>query len=206
MPVKVPWLKGVFPALVTPFAKDEEFDEKAYRNLIRHVLPHVDGLVPCGTTGEFPYLTVEEQKRIVGVAVEEARTKPVIAGTGAAGTRQAIELARNAKDAGASACLIVTPYFLHPSDKGVYQHFYEIARAVDIPIILYNIPQVVDRYLPRTVIEDLSDILNIVGLKDSSGNLTYTMEVLEMTQGRIEKELAATVVKAADSVSAELKW
>ena len=109
MPVKVPWLKGVFPALVTPFAKDEEFDETAYRDLIRHVLPHVDGLVPCGTTGEFPYLSVEEQKHIVGVAVEEAGGKPVIAGTGAAGTRQAIELARHAKEAGASACLIVTP-------------------------------------------------------------------------------------------------
>jgi 4-hydroxy-tetrahydrodipicolinate synthase len=186
MPVKVPWLKGVFPALVTPFAKDEAFDDKAYRNLIRHVLPHVDGLVPCGTTGEFPYLSVEEQKHIVGVAVEEAGAKPVIAGTGAAGTRQAIELARNAKEAGASACLVVTPYFLHPSDKGVYQHFYEIAKAVDIPIILYNIPQAVDRYLPRTVIEDLSDIPNIVGLKDSSGNLTYTMEVLEMIQDRMD--------------------
>ncbi len=202
MPVKVPWLKGVFPALVTPFAKDEEFDEKAYRTLIRHVLPHVDGLVPCGTTGEFPYLSVEEQKRIVGVAVEEAGdgsagtsaspvepltgAKPVIAGTGAAGTRQAIELARNAKEVGASACLVVTPYFLHPSDKGVYQHFYEIAKAVDIPILMYNIPQTVDRYLPRTVIEDLSDIPSIVGLKDSSGNLTYTMEVLEMIQGRID--------------------
>ena len=194
MPVKVPWLKGVFPALVTPFTKNEEFDEEAYRNLIRHVLPHVDGLVPCGTTGEFPYLSVEEQKRIVGVAVEEAGggsagltgAKPVIAGTGAAGTRQVIELARNAKEAGASACLVVTPYFLHPSDKGVYQHFHEIAKAVDIPIIMYNIPQTVDRYLPRTVIEDLSDIPNIVGLKDSSGNLTYTMEVLEMIQGRID--------------------
>lgn len=186
MPVKVPWLKGVFPALVTPFTKDEEFDEEAYRNLIRHVLPHVDGLVPCGTTGEFPYLSVEEQKRIVRVAVEEAGGKPVIAGTGAAGTRQAIELAHNAKEVGASACLVVTPYFLHPSDKGVYQHFYEIARAVDIPIVMYNIPQTVDRYLPRPVIEDLSDIPNIVGLKDSSGNLTYTLEVLEMTQGRID--------------------
>jgi len=95
-------------------------------------------------------------------------------------------LARNAKEAGASACLIVTPYFLHPLDKGVYQHFYEIAKAVDIPIIMYNIPQTVDRYLPRTVVEDLSDIPNIVGLKDSSGDLTYTMEVLEMTQGRID--------------------
>ena len=186
MPVKVPWMKGVFPALVTPFDKKENVDEETFRNLIRHVLPHVDGLVPCGTTGEFPYLTREEQKRLVEIAVEEAGGKPVIAGAGAPSTRQAIELARDAKEAGATACLIVTPYFLHPSDKGVYQHFSEIAQAVDIPIILYNIPQVMDAYLPRRVVEDLADIPNIVGLKDSSGNLTYMMEVLEFCGDRID--------------------
>ena len=183
---KLPFPPGVFPALVTPFDRDEGVDESAFRGLIRHVIDHVDGLVPCGTTGEFPYLSVEEQKRLVEIAVEESQGKPVIAGTGAPSTRQAIELARNAKEAGASACLVVTPYFLHPSDKGIYQHFYELAQAVDIPIILYNIPQVVDAYLPRTVVEDLADIDNIVALKDSSGNLTYTMEVLEMVQGRID--------------------
>ena len=183
---KLPFPPGVFPALVTPFDKDEGVDESAFRGLIRHVIDDVDGLVPCGTTGEFPYLSVEEQKRLVEIAVEEAQGKPVIAGTGAPSTRQAIELAENAKEVGASACLVVTPYFLHPSDKGIYQHFYELARAVDIPIILYNIPQVVDAYLPRTVVEDLADIDNIVALKDSSGNLTYTMEVLEMVQGRID--------------------
>lgn len=186
MPIKVPWMKGIFPALVTPFDKEENVDEAAFRNLIRYVLPHVDGLVPCGTTGEFPYLTREEQKRLVEIAVEEAGGKTVIAGAGAPSTRQAIELARDAKGAGATACLIVTPYFLHPADKGVYQHFYEIARAVDIPIILYNIPQVMDAYLPRRVIEDLADVPNIVGLKDSSGNLTYTMEVLEFCGDRID--------------------
>jgi len=186
MPVKVPWMKGVFPALVTPFDKEENVDEAAFRNLIRHVLPYVDGLVPCGTTGEFPYLTREEQKRLVEIAVEEAGGKPVIAGAGAPSTRQAIELARDAKEAGATACLIVTPYFLHPSDKGVYQHFYEIARAVDIPILLYNIPQVMDAYLPRRVVEDLADIPNIVGLKDSSGDLPYMMEVLEFCGDRID--------------------
>ncbi|MGC9336181.1 MAG: dihydrodipicolinate synthase family protein, partial [Anaerolineae bacterium] len=96
------------------------------------------------------------------------------------------DLARGAQEAGASACLIVTPYFLHPSDKGIYQHFYEIARALpEMPIILYNIPQVVDAYLPRRVVEDLADIPNIVGLKDSSGNLTYTMEILEYAGDRI---------------------
>ena len=183
---KLPFPPGVFPALVTPFDKDEGVDEGAFRGLIRHVISDVDGLVPCGTTGEFPYLSVEEQKRLVEIAVEEAQSKPVIAGTGAPSTRQAIMLAKNAKEAGASACLVVTPYFLHPSDKGIYQHFYELAKAVDIPIILYNIPQVVDAYLPRTVVEDLADIDNIVALKDSSGNLTYTMEVLEMVQGRID--------------------
>jgi 4-hydroxy-tetrahydrodipicolinate synthase len=186
MPVKVPWLKGVFPALVTPFDKEENVDEAAFRGLIRHVLPHVNGVVPCGTTGEFPYLEVAEQKRLVQIAVEEANGKPVVAGTGASSTREAILLAQNAQEVGASACLVVTPFFLHPSDKGVYQHFYEIAGAVDLPILLYNIPQVVDRYLPRRVVEDLADIPNIVGLKDSSGNLTYTMEVLEFASDRID--------------------
>ena len=81
---------------------------------------------------------------------------------------------------------MVPPYYLHPSDKGIYQHFYEVAKAVDLPIILYNIPQTVDAYLPREVLEDLSEIDNIVGLKDSSGNLPYMMEVLEMTQGRLD--------------------
>ena len=186
MPIKVPWMKGVYPALVTPFDKNGDVDEDGFRDLIRHVLPEVDGLVPCGTTGEFNYLTAEEQKRLVEIAVEEARGKPVIAGTGASGTREAIQLARNAKEAGATGCLIVTPFFLHPSDKGVYQHYYDIAQAVDIPILLYNIPQVMDAYLPRRVVQDLADIPNIVGIKDSSGDLTYTMEILEFAGDRID--------------------
>jgi 4-hydroxy-tetrahydrodipicolinate synthase len=186
MPVKVPWLRGVFPALVTPFDREENVDKDVFRQLIQHCLPHVDGLVPCGTTGEFPYLEIEEQQRLVEIAVEEANGKPVIAGTGASSTREAIHLAQSAQKVGASACLVVTPFFLHPSDKGVYQHFYEVAQAVDIPILMYNIPQVVDRYLPRRVIQDLADIPNIVGLKDSSGDLTYTMEVLEFAGDRID--------------------
>ena len=177
---------GVNPALVTPFARDQSVDESAFRDLIRHVLGDVDGLVPCGTTGEFNYLTAEENKRIVQIAVEESGGKPVIAGTGAPGTKLATELARNAQEVGATACLIVCPYFLHPSDKGIFQHYYTIARTLpDMPIILYNIPQVVDAYLPRRVVEDLADIPNIVGLKDSSGDLTYTMEILEYAGDRI---------------------
>lgn len=177
---------GINPALVTPFAKDQTVDEEAFRHLIRHVIDDVDGLVPCGTTGEFNYLTPEENKRLVQIAVEESQGKPVIAGTGAPGTRLAVELARNAQEVGAHACLVVCPYFLHPSDKGIYQHYYEIVRALpEMPILLYNIPQVVDAYLPRRVVEDLADIPNVVGLKDSSGNLTYTMEILEYAGDRI---------------------
>ena len=187
MPVKLPWLKGVFPALVTPFVKKtEEVDEEAYRLLIRSCLPHVDGLVTSGTTGEFPYLTRDEQRRLVEIALEEAGAKPVIAGCGASSTQEALTLARDAQAAGASAALVVTPFFLHPSDKGVYQHFYDVATAVDLPIILYNIPQVMDRYLPRTVVQDLADLPTVVALKDSSGNLTYTMELLEYAGDRID--------------------
>jgi 4-hydroxy-tetrahydrodipicolinate synthase len=185
-------LKGVFPALVTPFArKTEEVDEAAFRRLIRHCLPHVDGVVTSGTTGEFPYLTRAEQKRMVEIAREEVAErslggKLVIAGCGASGTKQALTLAADAKEAGADALLVVTPFFLHPSDKGIYQHYYDIATQVDVPLILYNIPQVMDAYLPRTVVEDLADLPNVVGLKDSSGNLTYTMEVLEYAGDRID--------------------
>jgi 4-hydroxy-tetrahydrodipicolinate synthase len=179
--------KGVFPALVTPFArKSEALDEDAFRGLIRHCLPHIDGVVTSGTTGEFPYLTRAEQRRLVEIAREEVGDKLVIAGCGASGTKQALNLAADAQESGANAILVVTPFFLHPSDKGIYQHFYDIATQVDIPLVLYNIPQVMDAYLPRRVVEDLADLPNVVGLKDSSGNLTYTMEVLEYAGDRID--------------------
>ena len=178
---------GINPALITPFTRDDKIDEVALRRLLRVVRPHVDGVVPCGTTGEFVYMSHAERRQVLEICVDEVGGEmPVIAGTGAASTREAMELARHAQEAGASACLAVTPYYIHPSDKGIYQHFYEVARAVDLPVILYNIPQTVDAYLPRQVLEDLSEIDNVVGLKDSSGDLPYMMEVLEMTQGRLD--------------------
>jgi 4-hydroxy-tetrahydrodipicolinate synthase len=182
----LPFAPGVFPALVTPFSGDGGLDEAAFRGLIRSLIDHVDGLVTSGTTGEFPYLTPQERRRLVEIAVEEAQGKPVIAGAGAPSTGEAIRLASDAKQAGASACLVVTPYYLHPSDKGLYQHFHELAAAVDVPLILYNIPQLVGAPLPRTVIEDLADLEQVVALKDSSGNLGYTLEVLETVKGRID--------------------
>jgi 4-hydroxy-tetrahydrodipicolinate synthase len=179
-------LKGVFPALVTPFKKDESVDEQAFRMLIQHVLPHVDGVVPCGTTGEFVYLDIQEKKRLYDIAVDELKgNKFVIAGTGDCATKHAVELTNYAKDAGCHAALVVSPYYLNPSDKGHYEHFYQIAKKTDFPIIMYNIPQCTGSFLPRRVIEDLANIDNIVGLKDSSGNLTYTLEVLEKVRDKI---------------------
>lgn len=180
-------LEGVFPALVTPFKKDESIDEEAFRTLIQHVLPHVDGIVPCGTTGEFVYLDLEERKRLLDIAIDEVKGgKHVIGGTGACSTKHAVELTKYAKDVGAAASLVVNPYFLNPTDKGHYEHFYQIAKKTDFPIIMYNIPQCTGSFLPRRVIEDLANIDNIIGLKDSSGNLTYTLEVLEKVRTKID--------------------
>ena len=178
--------KGVNPALVTPFNKDENINEDGFRTLIKSVIPHVDGIVPCGTTGEFVYLSMEERKKLFEIAVDEADGKvPVIAGTGACSTRQALELTNFAYDIGASAALIVGPYYVTPSDKGFYQHYRTIAEACPIPILMYNIPQVTGSFIPRRVIEDLSLLPNIVGLKDSSGDLTYTLEILDRVRNRI---------------------
>ena len=171
--------RGVFPALVTPFNAKQEVDEKAFCDLIEFVLPKVDGIVVAGTTGESLYLSMEERKRLYRLAVEKVAGKvPVIAGTGEASTCNTIELTQAAQEAGVSAALVVTPYFLHPSDKGIHKHFWEVSKNCNIPIILYNIPQTADAVLPRQVIEDLADLENVVAVKDSSGNLTYTTELL----------------------------
>ena len=187
MTAKLKWLKGIFPPLVTPFDKDERLDEKALRALVRFVMGKVNGFVTCGTTGEFPYLTPEENRRVVKVVADESEgKKPIIAGVSAPATHQVIELAEAAKKAGAQACLVCTPYFLHPGPKGIYRHFEDLAKRVDLPVIMYNIPQTVGAYLPVEVVEDLSEVPGIVGLKDTSGNLSYTLKVLEKVEGRID--------------------
>ena len=126
MPIKVPWMNGVHPALVTPFARRTELvDEGAYRRLVRHCLPHVDGLVTSGTTGEFHTLTRQEQKRLIEIAVEEAAGRPVIAGCGASGTAQAIALAEDAKAAGAKG---VTWFGFYQGYTGDARHWPDMAR------------------------------------------------------------------------------
>ena len=180
-------LEGIFPALVTPFKDQAEIDEKALRSLINYVIDEgVAGVVPVGTTGEFVYMSNEERKKVLEIVVDEVNARvPVIAGTGASSTRETIELSKHAKDAGADAVLVVSPYYLRPADKGAYQHFYELVQATDIPIILYNIPQCTGGFISREVVEDLAQLSPIIGLKDSSGHLPYTLELLEMVGDKI---------------------
>ena len=180
--------KGIFPALVTPFTKDgKKVNEEQLRALVNRCIElGVSGVVPCGTTGEFVNMTVEERKRVIDMVVDEVNGRvAVIAGTGASSTQQALEMTRYAKDAGADAALVVTPYYLKPTNRGVYQHFHTIASEVDLPIILYNIPQCTGVWLTWQMVEDLAQIPNIVGLKDSSGELRYMLAVLEKVRDKI---------------------
>ncbi len=165
--------KGLNTALVTPF-KNGKVDEKAFQQLVEwQIEKGVHGLVPCGTTGESATLTFEEHKRVIHLCVEAANGKvPVIAGTGANSTAEAIELTDAAKAAGADAVLSVVPYYNRPSQEGLYRHFKAIHDAVKIPIILYNVPSRCSADISNETITRLSALPGIVGLKDATGNLS----------------------------------
>jgi 4-hydroxy-tetrahydrodipicolinate synthase len=180
--------EGIFPALVTPFTDDGKIiDEERLRILVNHCIElGVHGVVPCGTTGEFVNLSTEEKKKVIKTVIDEVNGRvPVIAGTGASGTRETVEMTKYAKDAGATAALIVTPFYLKPADRGIYEHYNTIATEVDLPIILYNIPQCTGLSLPWQMVEDLAQIPNIVAVKDSSGQLSFILAVLEKVRDKI---------------------
>jgi 4-hydroxy-tetrahydrodipicolinate synthase len=180
--------EGILPALVTPFTDDgKNVDEERLRALVDHCLEQgVHGVVPCGTTGEFTNMATEEKKLVIKIVVDEVNGRvPVVAGTGASGTDQALEMTRYAKDVGATAALIVTPFYMKPADRGIYEHYSTIANEVDLPIILYNIPQCTGLPLPWQMVEDLAQIPNIVGVKDSSGQLSFILAVLEKVRDKI---------------------
>jgi len=185
--MKKPWLKGVMPALVTPFNENFEVDEVSLRNLIDFVIDEgVTAVVPCGSTGEFTSMSVEERKKVIEITVNQAKGRAkVIAGTGDAGTDTAIELTKNAEKIGVDAALIVSPFYLKPTDKEIFEHYKRIAESTSLPIILYNIPQITNVEIPWWVVEGLADIENIVGIKDSSGNMPYMMALFEKVFGKI---------------------
>ena len=165
-------LRGSIPALVTPF-RDEAFDESAYRAFVEwQIAEGSHGLVPFGTTGESATLTADEHFRAIGTCVEVANGRvPVIAGCGSNATAHAIELTRRAKAAGADAVLHVPPYYNRPNQEGVYAHFAAIADAVDIPIVLYNVPARTVTDISVETMARLARIAKIVAVKDATGNL-----------------------------------
>jgi 4-hydroxy-tetrahydrodipicolinate synthase len=180
--------EGILPALVTPFTDDgKTVDEERLRGLVNHCIElGVHGVVPCGTTGEFVNLTTEEKKRVIKTVIDEVNGRvKVIAGTGASGTDEAVEMTKYAKDVGADAALVVTPFYLKPADRGIYEHYFTITSEVDLPVILYNIPQCTGLPLPWQMVEDLAQIPNIVGVKDSSGQLSFILAVLEKVRDKI---------------------
>ena len=164
--------KGLYTALITPF-KDGKIDEQAFANLVEWQIEQgVHGLVPCGTTGESATLSYEEHNRIISLCVEVARKRvKVVAGTGANSTEEAIMLTSHAKADGADGALIVAPYYNRPTQEGIYQHYKAIAEAVNIPIIIYNIPSRCAVDIADETIARLAKIKNIVGIKDASGNI-----------------------------------
>lgn len=175
--------KGVFPAIITPFLKDESLDEEGLKKNIRYLSnTGISGIVPCGTTGESATLTFEEHKRVVEIAVEASKV-PVIAGTGSNNTREAMELTRHAAEAGADAALLITPYYNKPTDKGMFEHFKAIAEKCDIPIVLYNVPKRTGIDLKPELVAKLSKIKNIVAIKEASGNLSQQSQIIEQTRG-----------------------
>ena len=179
---------GVMPALVTPFNKDDEsINEENLRNLVNYLIEQgVTGLVPVGTTGEFVNMTFEERLRVIEIVVDETNGRvPVIAGTGETGTKMVIDATKAATDIGADAAIIVTPYYLKPKAKGLYDHYFTIAEKTDIPLVLYNIPVCTGLELPWTVVEDLVDIENFVAIKDSSGDYKYFSALLEKVSDKI---------------------
>jgi len=183
---KTEWFRGIYPALVTPFTADDRIDEATYRELIRFVLPHVNGVVPCGTTGEFSSMSLEEKKHTIEICLDEVSGQvPILAGTGCQSTRETVELTGWAKEAGADGALVVAPYFLKPSYNEVFDHYRQVDK-IGLPLVLYNIPQCAGTHYKWWTAEGMALAFDsVIGMKDSSGDMPFFMAALEKLRGTI---------------------
>jgi 4-hydroxy-tetrahydrodipicolinate synthase len=176
--VATPRFTGAFTALITPF-RNGEVDERALRNLVDYQIQGgIDGLIPCGTTGESVTMTDFEHDRVIEIVIDQTGGRvPVIAGTGTNNTRASIEHTRHAKAVGAAAALVVVPYYNKPTQEGMFRHFEAVANSTDLPILLYNIPgrSVVNMTHETTL--RLAEIPNIVGIKESAGNMDQVSQL-----------------------------
>jgi 4-hydroxy-tetrahydrodipicolinate synthase len=172
---------GCGTALVTPFKKDLSLDEDTLRVLVRRqIQAGINFMIPCGTTGESPTLSQQEHLRVVGITIEEAKGKvPVLAGAGGYNTHHVIETARECDRLGADGILSVTPYYNKPTQEGLYHHFKAIASSVSLPIILYNVPPRTNVNIDPGTVRRLSEIENIIGVKEASGNISQITQVIQ---------------------------
>lgn len=181
---------GCHLPIITPFKDDFSLDEEGLRRLVNYYIDEigVDGIIPCGTTGESPTLSNEEHDRIIEIVVREVNGRvPVMAGTGSNSTAEAIERTKHAESVGADATLQVGPYYNKPTQDGFLAHFEAVAKNTSLPIFIYNIPGRTARNIePETIIK-LAEIDNIIGLKDAAGSLAQTMAILLSTKNSKKK-------------------
>ncbi len=177
-------LRGTYTALVTPF-RDGAVDEDALKAFLEfQVREGIDGVIPCGTTGEASTLSYEEHERVIALTVKWVGDKvPVIAGTGSNSTKETIELTEIAKNLGAHMALVVAPYYNRPTQAGLYNHFRQIAEEVDIPLVLYNIPARTGVNMLPDLVARLAQIPNIAGVKEASGSVQQTADIYRLTKG-----------------------
>lgn len=176
--------QGTMTAIVTPF-RDGVVDEEALRRLVSDQIDGgVDVLVPCGTTGEGATLTADESTRVVSICVDEARGRvPVVAGCGSNSTAVTVENARRMKDVGASGVLVVTPYYNKPSQEGLFLHFEAVAKQGGLPVVLYNVPSRTSVDLHASTVARLAKVPGVVALKEATGTVTRTLDILEALDG-----------------------
>ena len=179
-------LEGTFVALVTPF-KNGKINEEKIRELVRLQIENgTDGIVPCGTTGESPALSEEEKNRVIEIVIEEAKGKAlVIAGTGTNNTEKSVKATAQAKEMGADAALVITPYYNKPTQAGLIRHFEAVAE-VNLPIMIYNVPGRTSVNILPSTIEKLSKLDQIVAIKEASGDLNQVSEILTTCKDSIK--------------------
>ncbi len=174
---------GAFTAIITPFSSNNDLDEEGLRkNIKSQIKGGIDGIVPMGTTGECATVSHEEHERVIEISVDTTGGKiPVIAGTGSNSTREALRLTTHAAEAGVDAVLLICPYYNKPTQRGIYEHYKKLAKKIEIPQIIYNIPSRTGRNIePETIIR-LSKLENIVGVKEASGSLKQIMKIIKNT-------------------------
>ncbi len=175
--------KGTYTALITPFKNDEVDYEGLKQNILFQIGQGIEGIVPLGTTAETPTLSEEEQERIIKLSVETAKGKvKIMVGTGSNSTKHTIEKTLRAKELGADAALIVTPYYNKPTQEGIFLHFKAVSEAVHIPIVVYNIQGRSGVNIETATLERIAKLRGIIGVKEASGNLNQMMDVITKIQ------------------------